>query len=491
MGSPAFEPVETLGPPQPSPVHGGVFISYRREEAAGHAGRLRDRLIARFGENQVFMDVDAIEPGLDFAEEIAAAVESCQILLAVIGKEWLAASDNEGRRRLDDPDNLVRLEIEAALKRNTRVIPVLVGGAAMPRRKDLPDPVGSLARRHAHELSHSRFDYDAEQLLEIIEKVLGGISDGAANKVTLDYGRRVHAVAFSPDGHLLATAGDDDAARIWDLSTRKEIARLTHAPDSWLWAVTFSPDGHLLATGGDDNTARLWNLPSLEEKARLQHKDSVLALAVSPDGDLLAAGIRDGTVHIWSIATGREVLRFVHEDRVNAVAFSPDGRWLATGSADTRARIWDIATGREVLRFVHEDRVNAVAFSPDGRWLATGGADTRARIWDIATGRETAFRYSHGDWVRSIAFSPDTRLLATGSDDRTVRLWDLLTGQEAARFTHDDLVRSVIFSADGRRLASGSDDKTAQVWPVEQRGREGAQILASARRVVEPEAHLS
>jgi TIR domain/WD domain, G-beta repeat len=450
MGSPAFEPVETLGPPQPSPVHGGVFISYRREEAAGHAGRLRDRLIARFGENQVFMDVDAIEPGLDFAEEIAAAVESCQILLAVIGKEWLAASDNEGRRRLDDPDDLVRLEIEAALKRNTRVIPVLVGGAAMPRRKDLPDPVGSLARRHAHELSHSRFDYDAEQLLEIIEKVLGGISDGAANKVTLDYGRRVYAVAFSPDGHLLATAGDDDAARIWDLSTRKETARLTHAPDSWLWAVTFSPDGHLLATGGDDNTARLWNLPSLAEKARLQHKDSVLALALSPDGDLLAAGIRDGTVHIWSIATGREV-----------------------------------------LRFVHEDRVNAVAFSPDGRWLATGGADTRARIWDIATGRETAFRYSHGDWVRSIAFSPDARLLATGSDDRTVRLWDLLTGQEAARFTHDDLVRSVIFSADGRRLASGSDDKTAQVWPVEQRGREGAQILASARRVVEPEAHLS
>jgi hypothetical protein len=436
-----------LSPSQPSPVHGGIFISYRREEAAGHAGRLRDRLIARFGENQVFMDVDAIEPGLDFAEEIETAVESCQVLLAVIGKEWLTASDNEGRRRLDDPDDLVRLEIEAALKRKTRVIPVLVGGAAMPRRQDLPETVGSLARRHAHELSHSRFNYDAEQLLQIIEKVLGGTSGSAANKVTLDYGRRVHAVAFSADGRQLATASDDNVARIWDLSTSREAARLTHAPDSWLWAVTFSPDGHLLATGGDDNTARLWNLASLEEKARLQYKSSVLTLAISPEGSFLATGIRDGTVHVWSMATSTEVLRFVHEDRVNAVAFSPDSRWLATGSADTRAR-----------------------------------------VWDLATGRETAFQYSHDDWVRSIAFSPEGQLLATGSDDRTVRLWDLLTGQETARFTHDDLVRSVTFSPDGRRLASSSDDRTAQVWPVEQRGREGAQILAPGRRGAEPES---
>lgn len=205
MNTPAFELAGTAGASRPSSAYGGIFISYRREEAAGYAGRLRDRLVARFGQDQVFMDVDAIEPGLDFAEEIEAAVQSCQILLAVIGKRWLTATDKDGRLRLDDPDDLVRLEIEAALSRNTRVIPVLVDGAAMPRRNDLPEPVRSLARRHAHELSHSRFDYDAEQLLEIVEKVLNGTSGGAASKVTLDYGRRVHAVAFSVDDHRLAT----------------------------------------------------------------------------------------------------------------------------------------------------------------------------------------------------------------------------------------------------------------------------------------------
>jgi hypothetical protein len=477
MNTPAFELAGTVGASRPSPAYGGIFISYRREEAAGYAGRLRDRLVARFGQDQVFMDVDAMEPGLDFAEEIEAAVQSCQILLAVIGKRWLTATDKEGRLRLNDPDDLVRLEIEAALSRNTRVIPVLVDGAAMPRRNDLPEPVRSLARRHAHELSHSRFDYDAEQLLEIVEKVLNGTSGGAASKVTLDYGRRVHAVAFSVDDHRLATASDDNTARIWDLATKKETAWLAHEPGSWLWTVAFSLDGHLLATGGDDNTARLWDLATHREKARLEHKEAVLTLAISPAGDLLATGSKDGTVHVWSVATGQEVLRFVHEDRVNAVAFSADGQSLASGSADTRARIWNVGAGREVLRFDHDDRVNAVAFSADGRWLATGGTDRRARVWDLAAGRETAFQYSHGDWVRSVAFSPDTQLIATGSDDRTVRLWDLLTGQEAARFTHDDVVGCVTFSSDGRRLASGSDDKTARIWPVEQRG-------ATVRRVV-------
>src|SRR5262249_58258522 len=108
------------------------------------AGRLYDRLADRFGEGQVFMDVDTIEPGVDFAEEISRAVAACQVLLAIIGPNWLTATDERGGRRLDNPDDLVRLEIEAALARGVRGIPILGEGAVMPGRAGLPE---SPARR--------------------------------------------------------------------------------------------------------------------------------------------------------------------------------------------------------------------------------------------------------------------------------------------------------------------------------------------------------
>src|SRR6516225_1568159 len=110
----------------PEAEGGGIFVSYRRQESRDFAGRLADRLADRFGERQVFIDADAIEPGVDFDEEISGAVAACQVLLAVIGPNWLTTTDERGRRRLDDPDDFVRLEIEAALAREVRVIPILV-----------------------------------------------------------------------------------------------------------------------------------------------------------------------------------------------------------------------------------------------------------------------------------------------------------------------------------------------------------------------------
>jgi TIR domain len=117
-------------------VSGGIFISYRRQDTSDVAGRLYDRLADRFGEARVFMDVDTIELGVDFAEVITSAVGTCEVLLAVIGPNWVTATGKDGRR-LEDPDDIVRLEVEAALAREVRVIPVLVGGAVMPQRGEL------------------------------------------------------------------------------------------------------------------------------------------------------------------------------------------------------------------------------------------------------------------------------------------------------------------------------------------------------------------
>jgi hypothetical protein len=150
----------------------GVFISYRRQETSHLAGRLYDRLADRFGEEQVFMDVDTIEPGADFTEVITRAVGTCQVLLAVIGPEWLSAADDQGHRRLDDPDDIVRLEIEAALTRDVRVIPILTEGAVMPRRHEMPESLVGLTRRNAITVRHDSFRYDMERLVTTIAGLL-------------------------------------------------------------------------------------------------------------------------------------------------------------------------------------------------------------------------------------------------------------------------------------------------------------------------------
>jgi alkylated DNA nucleotide flippase Atl1 len=125
-----------------------------------------------FGDQRVFVDVDTIEPGMDFAEAIAAAVGSCQVLLALIGDRWLDSTDRKGRRKLDDSNDLVRLEIQAALERNIRVIPILVDGVAMPTAEELPPNLAGLARRHAFELSYSRFRDDARRLVGLLDRLL-------------------------------------------------------------------------------------------------------------------------------------------------------------------------------------------------------------------------------------------------------------------------------------------------------------------------------
>ena len=156
---------------KPRTPSANIFINYRREDSAGHAGRLFDALSGRF-EGRLFMDVDNLDPGTDFIEAIEEAVGSCEALIVVIGREWLTVTDRTGRRRLDDPADFVRLEVASALARKVRVIPVLVQDATMPSAAELPDSIAALARRHAIELSDARWAYDVDRLARTIQDVL-------------------------------------------------------------------------------------------------------------------------------------------------------------------------------------------------------------------------------------------------------------------------------------------------------------------------------
>ncbi len=153
-------------------MSGQIFISYRREDSSASAGRLSDRLSNHFPSNQIFMDVDSVDLGEDFVKTIEKTVESCDVLIAVIGKGWLTSCDQEGQRRLDNSEDFVRIEIATALKRDIRVIPVLVDGASMPGSRDLPDDLKALVRRNALQLSHDRFRSDSERLASAVERTL-------------------------------------------------------------------------------------------------------------------------------------------------------------------------------------------------------------------------------------------------------------------------------------------------------------------------------
>ena len=146
-----------------------LFISYRRDDAAGHAGRLFDCLRDHFGGQHVFLDVTGIDAGVDFVETIEKVVGSCDVLLAVIGRDWLSARNGQGRPRLEDPHDFVRAEISAALRRKVRVVPVLMQDAAMPAASELPYELKALSRRHAHEIRDSRWDADVGALLASLD----------------------------------------------------------------------------------------------------------------------------------------------------------------------------------------------------------------------------------------------------------------------------------------------------------------------------------
>ena len=243
----------------------GIFISYRREDSAGYAGRLYDRLATQFGADNVFMDVEGIEPGVDFVDAIGRAVGSCEVLIVIIGREWLSAGP-EGKRRIDDPSDFVRIETAAALVRGIRVVPVLVEGATMPRANELPTPLAALARRQAVELTHKQWDATTGELIRTLDKIL------AANKAKdADAGAaRAESASVPQRSEAVAISGSQGNRRAWWIGA----AALAVA------AIGFAL--FLMQPWGDDDkpAARPGNL--VVAPARLQFPDQPQRVASSP-----------------------------------------------------------------------------------------------------------------------------------------------------------------------------------------------------------------
>ncbi|HZY83756.1 MAG TPA: WD40 repeat domain-containing protein [Gemmataceae bacterium] len=229
----------------------------------------------------------------------------------------------------------------------------------------------------------------------------------------------VHAVAFAPDGRLIATGSEDKTIRIWGAATGQRQERISHTDP--VYCLAFSPDGKTLASGGTDKAVTLWDVASGEKKKTLANVSNqpVAWVRFAPDGQTLATfGVGKDVAAVWGLSSGKEVAALKgHTRPVNGLEFSPDGKAIATVSGDSTVRLWDAATGKEKDNFrAHDGSVNCVAFSRDGKSLVTGGADKTVIVWDLRTGNLVKpVLEGHSKPVWFVRHLPDGRLLSRAS----------------------------------------------------------------------------
>lgn len=229
----------------------------------------------------------------------------------------------------------------------------------------------------------------------------------------------VRTVIFSPDGEFLVSGSDDNTIKFWELKTGK-LRRIFVGNGLWVRALAFSPDGRILAS--ESEMIKLWEVKTGKTLFTLNGKNTV---AFSPDGRILASGGANNAIKLWDVNTATEIQTLErHGNVVTALAFSPNGRILASGSEDDTIKLWDLSTGKQRCTLIgHEHSVFSIVFHPNGQTLASASGDDTIKHWDVDTGKEIYTFYGHDCTVNSIAFSPNGQILVSASNDKTIKLW--------------------------------------------------------------------
>lgn len=319
------------------------------------------------------------------------------------------------------------------------------------------DPSAATPHRHARRLLNWYTDMmssDSERVYEGVEQLL-------------------FAVAVSPDGQLMAAAGENGTLALFEVESGKFQLLSGHTDD--VWAVSFAPNGEWLVSAGDDERIILWSLKNQELLAEWKAPSKVRALAISPDGLLLASGGEEdeNRISLWDTQTGRLVKTLKgHADRISdgGLAFHPSGQWLVSASHDKRVRIWDIKTGKTLhIMKGHTSAVEKAIFSPDGQFLATASSDKTVRLWQVSFKEVKVLHrllQGHQDQVFGLAFAEDGRYLVSASRDQTLRLWDTQSGV-TLRVLHGHFGDINDIAVHAGKIYSASNDKTIRRWSTD------------------------
>ena len=285
------------------------------------------------------------------------------------------------------------------------------------------------------------------------------------------------SVQFSPDGALVAFAGESNRTYIVDSKTAKEL-RVLAGHSGPVRAVSFSGDSKYVATASDDSTVRIWDISTGGEKILKGHDADVTAVAFARQGMRVASASEDSTVRIWDAADGSKIQTYRnHSGSVRDVVFSQDGEY-AVSSGDDGVHVWNSHTG-ELARTLsgHDGPVYCCDIAADGERIATAAEDGSVWLWNLRNGQRMTVLRGHLAGVRSIEFSPDGERLVSGGRDCVLRFWDGHTGRELFELKgHQDCVYGGTFSPDNRRIASAGHDSSVKFWDA---------------RTSAPAAHLS
>ena len=482
----------------------GVFLSYRREDAAPYARMLKTDLSERISDTRVFMDLDSIEAGVDFAEVIRDAIESSAVLVALIGRQWAVLSDKEGRRRLDDPDDYVRLEIHTALERNIKVIPVLVDGARPLRQEQLPAELHKLGRLNALELSNDRYQYDRDRLVTLIQRVLAGESsrgtghqppssdtdasivarrgrqqpdgiphdEAAQEHVEPVRSDRIQATRVLAEAERIAYSITDEASRAAALAAVAKALKATD-PDR---AVRLTADAEDIAQSITDQSPAVTVV--LADLAV-----SLAAIDTVPDrAERVARSIIDLPVRASALAN--LAVSCAATDPDDAARLTADAEDIAQGLPDEFQKAWTLADVARVLAAADPERADwliadaeriARSITDEGSKVRTlaevaralAAADPERADWLIADAEQIAQsitdEFSQGTALADIAkaMGDVARALAAADPNRVTQL--IADAERIARSIVDQIWKAVALADLARALAATAPGRAERI----------------------------